>query len=79
MYFCPHTNYYITINYKNNDLGTYTVYVYDDMSHNHILISSKDLTILNRVFNSLKARVIVTDDELENLHAGNSSNDSKYY
>ncbi|AMK14640.1 hypothetical protein [Methanobrevibacter olleyae] len=65
--------------YKNNNLGTYTVFVEDKKSNNFILISSKDLTILTKVYNSLEARIIVTDDELEDMHSGNSSNNSSSY
>ena len=65
--------------YKNNNIGTYTVFVEDPMSNNFILISSKDLTILHRVYNSLEARIIVNDYELQEMYSGNSSNDSSHY
>ena len=65
--------------YKNNELGTYSVFVEDKKSNNYILISSKDLTILNRVYNSLEARVVVTEDDLQDMYSLNSSNESKYY
>ena len=64
--------------YKNNDLGTFTIFVEDDKSNNYILISSKDLDILNKVYNSLQARIIVDDDELQELY-GNNSSGSEYY
>ena len=65
--------------YKNNNLGTYTVFVEDDLSNNYILISSKDLTILNKVYNSLEARIIVSDSELQEMYSANSSNDSSHF
>lgn len=66
--------------YTNNGLGTYTACVDDERSNNHILISSKDLTILKRVYSSLEARVVVTDDQLQDLYSANSSpNESRYY
>ena len=65
--------------YKNNKLGTYTAFVEDPLSNNFILISSKDFTILNRVYNSLEARIIVNDYELEEMYSANSSNDSSRF
>ena len=65
--------------YKNNKLGTYTVFVEDPLSNNFILISSKDFTILNKVYNSLEARIIVNDNELEEMYSANSSNDSSHF
>lgn len=67
--------------YKNDKLDTYTMYIDDPKSKNHILISSKDLTILNKVYNSLEARIIVNDDELDAMYAENNTNNSSshYY
>ena len=65
--------------YKNNKLGTYTVFVEDPLSNNFILISSKDFTILNKVYNSLEARIIVSDSELQEMYSANSSNDSSHF
>ena len=65
--------------YKNNKLGTYTVFVEDPLSNNFIVISSKDFTILNKVYNSLEARIIVNDNELEEMYSANSSNDSSHF
>lgn len=65
--------------YKNNNLGTYAVFVEDSRSNNYILISSKDLTILNNVYNSLEARILVDEDELEEMYSNNTSNESRYY
>lgn len=65
--------------YKNNNLGTYTVYVEDELSNNRILISSKDLTILTKVYNSLEARIIVKDSELEEMYSQDSSYNSSHY
>ena len=58
---------------KNN------VFVEDPLSNNLILISSKDFTILNKVYNSLQARIIVNDYELEEMYSTNSSNDSSRF
>ena len=65
--------------YKNNNLGTYTVFVEDQMSNNFILISSKDYTILNKVYNSLEGRIIVKDYELQEMYSGNPYNNSSQY
>jgi hypothetical protein len=65
--------------YKNNNIGTYTAFVEDPLSNNFILMSSKDLTILHNVYNSLEARIIVSDYELQEMYSGNSSNDSSHY
>ena len=65
--------------YKNNKLGTYTVFVEDKMSSNFILMSSKDLTILNTVYDSLEARIIVDDYELQQMYSNNTSNNSSRY
>ena len=65
--------------YKNNNLGTYTVFVEDKMSNNFILISSKDLSILSKVYNSLEARIIVSDDELQEMYSGNATDNSSHY
>lgn len=66
--------------YKNNNMGTYSVFVDDELSNNHIIISSKDLTILNKVYNSLEARIIVSDEELQEMYSQNASdNSSNYY
>ncbi|WP_295619182.1 hypothetical protein [uncultured Methanobrevibacter sp.] len=66
--------------YKNNERGTYTVFVEDGKSHNYILISSKDLTILNKVYNSLEARILVDEDKLQDMYSENySDNTSRYY
>ena len=65
--------------YKNNKLGTYTVFVEDKMSSNFILMSSKDLTILNTVYDSLEARIIVDDYELQQMYSNNTSNNSSHY
>ncbi len=65
--------------YKNNRLGTYTAYVEDKLSNNYILMSSKDLTILHTVYNSLEARIIVTNDELQEMYSVNSSDNSSHY
>ena len=66
--------------YKNNERGTYTVFVEDGKSNNFILISSKDLTILNKVYNSLEARILVDEDELQEMYSENySDNTSRYY
>ena len=65
--------------YKNNKIGTYTVFVEDKMSNNFILMSSKDLTILNTVYNSLEARIVVDDYELQQMYSNNSSNNSSRY
>jgi hypothetical protein len=54
--------------------------VEDDLSNNYILISSKDLTILNKVYNSLEARIIVNEDELQDMYSKDYyDNSSKYY
>ena len=66
--------------YKNNNIGTYTVFVEDGRSNNYILISSKDLTILHKVYNSLEARIVVNEDELQDMYSENYyDNSSKYY
>lgn len=68
--------------YKNNNYGTYTVYVEDRKSNNYILISSKDLTILNKVYNSLEARIVVDESDLANMDSDyytNSTNNSGAY
>ena len=49
------------------------------MSNNFILMSSKDLTILNRVYDSLEARIIVDDYELQQMYSNNTSNNSSRY
>ena len=53
--------------YKNNNLGTYTIYVEDKKSNNYILISSKDLSIFTNVYNSLEARIIVNETDIDSL------------
>ena len=67
--------------YKNNKLGTYTVFVEDAKSNNFILMSSKDKTILQKVYDSLEARILVDDYELQQMYAENSTNNSSshYY
>ncbi|MBO7517682.1 MAG: hypothetical protein J6T31_01075, partial [Methanobrevibacter sp.] len=60
-------------------LGTYTVFVEDKMSSNFILMSSKDLTILNTVYDSLEARIVVDDYELQQMYSNNTSNNSSHY
>lgn len=65
--------------YKGNKLGTYTVYVEDEMSNNFILISSKDKTILENVYNSLEARIVVDDYELQQMYSENASDNSSHY
>ena len=42
-------------------------------------MSSKDLTILHTVYNSLEARIIVTNDELQEMYSVNSSDNSSHY
>ena len=49
------------------------------MSNNFILMSSKDLTILNTVYNSLEARIVVDDYELQQMYSNNTSNNSSHY
>ncbi|WP_048812371.1 hypothetical protein [Methanobrevibacter ruminantium] len=53
--------------YKNNNAGTYTMYVEDRMSHNYILLSAKDLTIFTNVYSSLEARIVVNETDIDSL------------
>ena len=55
--------------YKNNNLGTYTMYVEDRKSHNYILMSATDLTIFTHVYNSLEARIIVNETDIDSLQS----------
>ena len=55
--------------YKNNNLGTYTMYVEDRKSHNYILISAKDLSIFTNVYSSLEARIIVNETNIDSLQS----------
>lgn len=69
--------------YKNARTGDYTIFIEDRKSHNFILISSEDLTILNKVYNSLKATVVVGDSSLEtgysnSYDSGNSYSSNSY-
>lgn len=55
--------------YKNNNAGTYTMYVEDRKSHNYILMSCTDLTIFTHVYNSLEARIIVNETDIDSLQS----------
>jgi hypothetical protein len=57
------------------------VFVEDAKSNNFILMSSKDKTILQKVYDSLEARILVDDYELQQMYAENSTNNSSshYY